>query len=266
MKNRDIDKDFFKGEAKLAKEFADMYQASFLRYSTRKYSDARINERDKERIDTLAQMINEFEDGLTILPVYDAAPDMFQSFIYTKLSKVPGFLAVLIDKSKYADVKSGFYGEAMCLALTNMGISTCWVSGSIKKQCVKDYIDIKPGEKFITSIAFGYDKQLSEEDVASKRKRKPIEKIFKGEIRDENSAKIMACVQNAPSAINRQPWHYGLKEGELYVEKPKIPGGPYPEALDIGISMLHVSCAAFALGKKGTWQFSDDALGVFKSI
>ena len=205
----------------------------------------------------MAEKINGFDDGVRIVPMYEAAPDLFESFGYTKLVDVPAFLAILVSKEKNADVKAGYYGEAMCLDMTERGIKTCWVSGSIKKQNVKKYIGIETSERFLTSIAFGYGEDKTPEAVAARRNRKTLDKLFEGELNDKAIESVMTCVQNAPSAINRQPWRYGVQSGALY------PGGPFPEGLDIGISMLHASVAASALGTKGAWQTDKTVLGRF---
>ena len=254
---------FFRGEADLSENFAEWYAASFLRFSTRKYRDMSIGADDKAAVDALAEQINRFADGVRILAVYETAPDLFESFGYTKLAGVPAFLAVLSDRSQHADVKAGFYGEAMCLALTAHGMKTCWVSGSIKKQHVKKYIEIQHGERFLTTIAFGYGEDRVPDAITARRKRKPIEKTFEGELLNETYQRLMECVQNAPSAINRQPWLYRTTDSHLAVKKPVIPGGPFPEALDIGISMLHASCAAGVIGIAGVWQSGSKDLGVF---
>ncbi len=254
---------FFKGEVDLSANFAEWYAASFLRFSTRKYGDMPIGAEDKAAVDALAEQINGFADGVRILPVYDTAPDLFESFGYTKLAGVPAFLAVLSDRSQHADVKAGFYGEAMCLALTARGLKTCWVSGSIKKQHVRKYVEIQHGERFLSTIAFGYGEDRAQDAITARRKRKPIEKTFEGEPTNETYQRLMACVQNSPSAINRQPWQYRTEDGYLAVKKPMIPGGPFPEALDIGISMLHATCAAEVLGIAGVWQSGSKDLGVF---
>lgn len=263
MKNRENSAAFFIGETALSKDFAAMYAASFLRFSTRRYFDKKIDTQHRLAINAFIGKINAFADGVRIVPVYDAAPGLFESFGYTKLAGVPGFLAVLTDKTTRADVKAGFYGEAACLKLTDMGVKTCWVSGSIKKQLGRKYMSIAPDERFLTTIAFGYGEDKSAEYIAAKRSRKSMEKIFEGEMPDDAIKKQMACVQNAPSAINRQPWRYRMSDGQLAVKKAVISGGPFPEALDIGISMLHASCAAGALGIGGFWRCGGEHLSVF---
>jgi hypothetical protein len=90
-----------------------------------------------------------------------------------------------------------------------------------------------------------------------------MDKLLEGELNEKTIENVMTCVQNAPSAINRQPWRYGVKAGALYVKKPVIPGGPFPEGLDIGISMLHASCAATVVGHNGVWQTDKTVLGRF---
>ncbi len=264
MKRETVKPVFFKGETALRTEAEAGYAASFVRFSTRHYSAEPISAPDREAVDALAVRINAFDDGIRAVPVYGAAPELFESFGYTKLSGVPAFLAILGKREKFADVKAGFYGEALCLALTRRNLKTCWVSGSIKKQMLKEYIEISRDERFLTSIVFGYGENRTPEAIAERRKRKPLDRIFAGELTDERTRKLMTCVQNAPSAINRQPWQYAKESGCLAVRKPVIPGGPFPEALDIGISMLHATFAGEALGMAGVWKKADGGnLAVF---
>ena len=263
MIKQDIGSGMFKGEHALGADFSALAKASFLRYSTRKFDNRKIIDSDKAMIDDFTSKINGFEDGVRTFAVYDIADDLFESLGYTKLSAVPAFLAIYVDKSKHADVKAGFYGEAMCLKLTDMGIKTCWVSGSIKRKSVGRYIKVPTGMRFLTSIAFGYSEDKTREAITKRRNRKPMEKIFDGELTENGLKEVMACVLNAPSAINRQPWRYSIKNGQLIVKKPLIPGGPYPEALDIGISMLHASCAAKGIDQNGVWRTDRNALAMF---
>ncbi len=249
------------------KEYAKWHAASFVRFSTRKYMDIPIHDSDKTAIDAMAVRINQFQDDIRIVPVYSSSPDLFESFGYTKLSGVPAFLAIFGNTKKNADVKAGFYGEAMCLFLTQRNLKTCWVSGSIKKQKLGDYVAMESGERFLTSIAFGYGEERTLETIEARRKRKPLENLFEGNFPDERYEKLMVCVQNAPSAINRQPWRYTTEKTHLAVKKPRIPGGPFPEALDIGISMLHASCGAMTQGIPGVWRKDRGTrLAVFKDV
>jgi len=256
----------FCGETGFKDKYKKWYEASAKRFSTRMYFDKAVEEKDKNKIIKLCNDINALGEGIRLVPVFSSEKDMFTSFGFTQLKNVPAFVAIFTDGKKGAFEKAGFYGEALCLEITAMNIKSCWVSGSIKKKNLGDYIEPVKGEKFLTSIALGYGLDLNEAQVNDRRKRKPFEKIFEAENADNKVVKVVECAWNAPSAINRQPWKYEYKEDTLYVKNPIIKGGPYPAELDIGISMLHVSAAAKALGYDGEWERSKGNFGAFRLI
>ena len=60
----------------------------------------------------------------------------------------------------------------------------------------------------------------------------------------------------APSAVNRQPWGFDVKENSITVFVRT--GGPefnVSKRLDCGIAMLHLEVAAGDRGRRGQWEF-----------
>jgi nitroreductase len=254
----------FSGEKDFRDKYKEWYKASGTRFSTRSYLEKALEKQHRDKLSLLIKNINALDEGITIKETYSSEKGMFESFGFTKLKNVPAFAVILTDGSTHAFEKAGFYGEALCLEMTALGIKSCWVSGSIKKQNLKDYINIEKGKKFLTSIAFGYGDDKSLKEVEAIRKRKTLDKIFEGEELSGSLKKIIECARNAPSAINRQPWKYELKDNMLYLKNPLVKGGPFPAELDIGISMLHVSAAASAHGISSVWEESKGYFGEFK--
>ena len=257
----------FKGEEQLKTRFDGWYPMCSVRYSTREYQAMPITHPDRESVLAICDVINGFGDDVRMAAVFDAKPNAFSSLIFTNLYNVPAFVAVMMDKSSDAYEKAGYYGEAVCLELTRLGLKTCWVSGSIKRSQLDEYLEIGSNERFITCIAFGYGLVKTQAEEAAKRasrSRKELDKIVTYDTLTDDWRNVMICAQLAPSAINRQPWHYQIDNRKLYVQTPAVKGGPFPVPLDIGISMLHVSAAAHVNHIGGTWEAADRYLGVFE--
>ena len=252
----------FKGERELKSRFSGLYPMCNKRFSERDYEIKTISESERNAVVAVCDLINGFEDDIRTAAVFDAKPDAFSSLLFTNLYHVPAFVAVMMDKASSAYEKAGFYGEAICLELTRLGLSTCWVSGSIKRGKMDDYIDIGKNERFITCIAFGYGSKHQQTNPKT-HNRKALDKMVTYDALDSSWQDVLMCARNAPSAINRQPWHYRLNDEGLFVDAPVIKRGPFPVPLDIGISMLHVSTAAAVNGIDGVWKQAKGYIGVF---
>jgi len=255
----------FEGEKQLSEQFEVWYEASKKRYSCRNYKKQPIADDDQSKIVNLCNLVNGFDDGVRFVPIFNASPDMFGAAPFMALKNVPAFVAIFSNRESRAFEQAGFYGEAVCLDMTRLGINTCWVSGSIKRQKLSEYMDIKGTERFLTSIAFGYgcDSQEKVLQKTTERKRKSIEKVFKVNQENNNWQRIMRCVIDAPSAMNRQPWRFEMSDDMILAHKPLIRGGSYPAELDVGIAMLHLSIAVRTSGIIGEWHLCDGHIGKF---
>ncbi len=133
--------------------------------------------------------------------------------------------------------------ERIILGITDLGLGTCWVGGTFRRNDYAYMIDLAADELLPAITPVGYPPRDSRTIVdkslvylAQSRNRKPWEKLFF--LHDfampltENEAgdyrEMIRAVQLAPSASNKQPWrivkerdrnnyHFYLAENRGYI-------------------------------------------------
>lgn len=144
-------------------------------------------------------------------------------------------------------LNAGAIGEAFVLEATAMGIGTCWVGGSVRRDALKGRLP--KGASLLCVIALG--KPVTPLTPPPTRPRMSPEQLCRGEWRKwpEELIRAATLVQQAPSGMNQQPWALLVTpNGEFAVQSPA------GSALDAGIAVLH---AELALTTPHTWRFSD---------
>ena len=96
-------------------------------------------------------------------------------------------------------------------------------------------------------------------------RRHSISKLLKNPATEDKMPdwvkKSIQAARLAPSALNRQPWGFDVKENTITVYVRT--GGPdfgISKRLDCGICMLHLEIAAMNCGITGSWQFLEPPL------
>ena len=159
--------------------------------------------------------------------------------------------AALIDGGA-GDCKAGYLGESFVLECTALGLGTCWLGGSYKKELVREFIPLEEGERIRCVIAVG---QPGESYAG--RPRKSLSKLT-GLSQEQLQAlpdwqqSALSCARLAPSAVNGQPWRFGAEGDSLLVERVGTNFG-YAE-LDCGIAMLHLELGAAHADVFGNWE------------
>lgn len=144
-----------------------------------------------------------------------------------------------------ARIHAGILGEAFVLEATAMGLGTCWVSGSYRKKLLN--VPIAPDEAVLCVIAVG--EPAAALQAPNGRHRKPLDGLCRGAWREwpEQLTLASSLVQQAPSAMNMQPWAlYVGAEGTFVVDASDR------ALLDAGIALCH---AELALTTPHTWHF-----------
>lgn len=125
----------------------------------------------------------------------------------------PHYIIITSDKREGYLENAGFVSESIVLSLTEMGIGTCFIGGSIKKQLLKNIIPIKKDHEVVIVISFGYprdDENISKKIIRS-RKRMEISEFASGNITKEWQY-ILDAVRMAPSPMNSQPWRFFINK------------------------------------------------------
>ncbi|MFZ5943123.1 MAG: nitroreductase family protein [Bacillota bacterium] len=212
--------------------------------------------------------INSTSQGYRAALVLDSPEDVFKGGIgsYGKIKDAPAYIAFVGDMTNpNVQELTGYFGEAVILEATALGLATCWVGGFFKPGVVSKEIVIAGDEKVLAVTPVGYARKeyTFEEKIMSgfavSHKRKELQNLVSG---DEPSGwslwikKGLEAARLAPSAVNRQPWRFHVENSgvRLYLDKPQDTY-KISKRLDCGIAMLHFEIGALHAGTKGSWEY-----------
>ncbi|SHI63930.1 Nitroreductase family protein [Clostridium cavendishii DSM 21758] len=233
------------------------------RVSRRSYINEDIEIKKIEALQKLIYKINSNAD-LNIQLIKDCE-EVFKGFkaSYGTISGAKYCLALVGDSNdKNIELKLGYYGEALVLEATSLGLGTCWIGGTYNKKALENIISIKDDEKLYITIALGYVKD------EKSLKEKILGKVAKDKNNIEDLITLINCsipqwlffalgsVRKAPSALNRQPWHFEYDGNKVrsYIKETK---SNY-ERIDLGIALIHFALGAKKLGVDVTWDLKGD--------
>ncbi len=159
--------------------------------------------------------------------------------------EAPHYIVITSEEKEGFHENIGFAFEKLVLELTNMGLGTCWIGGSIKKELLNGVVEVPEGEIPVIMIAFGYpeDNNIFNIELSSGHKRKALEDIALGTLND-NWEEIFQGVRRAPSAVNLQPWRFYKDHNEIhaYIAEGNIITRNFVHfyRLDMGIALSHL--------------------------
>jgi nitroreductase len=178
-----------------------LQEAIVARHSVRQYIDKPIEASIIERLNEEVALCN--QEGKLHIQLIVNEPKAFSgsnAFSYGKFSGVSNYLAMVGPKG--ADEAIGYYGERLVLLAQMLGLNSCWVGLTFKKQ--PDQYTIADGEKLHCVIALGYG---STQGV--QHPMRPMEKYIKvnGAMPDW-FRKGMEAALLAPTAVNQQKFEF----------------------------------------------------------
>lgn len=233
-----------------------MYGAMEKRVSRRKFEKEPVTAREKENIISLIQQLNK-ESGLTMEFLEDG------SSAFKKLRKSYGLFtnvrSLILMKGKKDDKdlkeKVGYYGEDLVLAITDLGLGTCWVGGTFDK----DELSIERGEELACVVVAGKvaAPSVTEKMVrsATHRKVKSMEeRITSGQPLPQWVQNGMKAVLLAPSAKNSQKVMFKYENN---IVSARIANDYALDLIDLGIAKKH-----FEIGAGGKFEFGNG--GIFQ--
>lgn len=150
------------------------------------------------------------------------------------------------DGSWQTCLNAGAIGEAFVLEATALGLGTCWVGGSYRREAVAGHIPA--GAALLCLIAVGVPAQPLVAPIT--RRRMAPEQLCRGDWRNwpESCIQAAALVQQAPSGMNQQPWALLMTPtGEFALDSS------VHTAVDAGVALLH---AELALTAPHVWRLS----------
>lgn len=185
---------------------------------------------------------------------------------------MPKYLVLLSDEHPCAGINAGYIMEEIVLKLTDMELSTCWITFS-DPSSVAEALKISNSKKITAIIGFGYVKKVSKRlrlniktmsdiDISAKKgyfqQKKNIDDLtFIGSWNNKNGLddiigfyddilwNALYAASLAPSYLNRQPYKFVIKDHSIIlVSEPDEYTGNIDRDLNLGIAMRHIDAAA----------------------
>lgn len=206
-----------------------LQEAVMQRHSVRRYLDTPIEEKTAAELKKIISEVNA-ESGLSIQLVLNE-PKAFGALINGVgfLKNVRNYMAIVGKNGEELSEKAGYYGEKIVLEAQRLGLNTCWVAGTYRKE--KTVCEIKEDESLVCVIALGYG-----ENQGKPHNSKPLEKLYKckGEV-PEWFLEGVRFASLAPTALNQQKFLFEYSEE---IASVKSLGGFYSD-IDLGIVKYH---------------------------
>lgn len=202
------------------------------RHSVRRYVNRPIEE---EKLAVLRQAIDEVnrEAGLHV-QLFTEEPEAFNANAphYGMFSGCRNYFAMVGPKD--ADEAVGYYGEKLVLLAQELGLNTCWVALTFRKNAVT--VEIAPEEKLHVVIALGYGET---QGVPHKsREASAVSNLTADSpawFRDGVEAALLA-----PTAVNQQRYSFTLS-GRRVRARTKL---TFYGRMDLGIAKYHFELGA----------------------
>ena len=213
-----------------------LQEAIVARHSVRQYLENPI---ESEKVAQLQALIDECnKEGQLHLQLVTNEPKAFASGMakYGGFKGVSNYIAVVGPKGE--DVKLGYYGEKVVLLAQTLGMNTCWVGLSYKKQ--PEQYQVLDGESLVAVIALGYGANQGN----AHPQKKGVEHFCHIEgAMPEWFRRGMEAALLAPTAVNQQRFEFILHDGNRVEAKAKFSFIGYA-ALDLGIAKCHFEIGA----------------------
>ena len=181
---------------------------------------------------------------------------------YGIIRGAPCFLAGAVSDGPGAREDFAFALERIVLALTEMGLGTCWLGGTYRRGAFADRIGLQDGEILpaVTPVGHPAARPSLVDAVfragARSSRRRAWEELFAfGRAEAGPWAPCLEAVRRGPSATNGQPWRIAKEPGmpvfHLGLAGPAAMRSV--QRLDAGIAMCHFALVAAELGLAGAW-------------
>ena len=207
------------------------------RHSVRAYIDRPIEADIVRQLRQLVERCNS-EGDLNIRLVTDEPTAFGASRLarYGKFSGVSNYFVLAGKKSDTLDERVGYYGERLVLEAQRLGLNTCWVGLTYKKN--SDTMATAEGEKLVCVIALGYG-----ENQGADHKLKSPDKVSKTPMMEAPNwyQRGVAAALLAPTAMNQQKFVFEFVPQNSVTARAKL--GFYSK-VDLGIVKYHFEIGA----------------------
>ena len=234
------------------------------RISSRAYLDKEVEEEKIKQIKDAIDEINKSNDNFYLElhgPYEDAGKEVGISSSFFA-GTFHYYVSISSEVNYLSQEYYGWYVEEIILLAAHLGLGTCWVAGTYKKEWLED--TALEGQRHDAIIPIGYEmektplKQRTIRKTLVSRNKKP-KKIIESDVDFDDLPEWIKegldAVIDGPSAVNLQPVSFSYKEGILRAHFDESVGRW--EAVDFGIAKLHFHLAA---GEIGHWNDGQDSI------
>lgn len=221
-----------------------LQEAISARHSVRQYLAKAVEAETAAKIQAAIDSANR-EGGVHIQMILNE-PTAFASGLakYGKFQNVNNYLAVVAPKGKDGDVKAGYYGELIVLTMQALGLNSCWVGLTFKKN--KSAYAIGPDEELKCVISFGYGVDGGKQHPQKKTLKDVVVNQSGSDVLPDWFVKGIEAALLAPTAVNQQKFEFTLNADGTAEVKTKFSIVGYTH-IDLGIVKCHFEIAS---GKK----------------
>ena len=246
-----------------------------MRTSVRTYSDKAIPEDVKLSInDYIGKLSNPFNSKVSFKILQsDEANNSSKLGTYGFIKGAKNYIGSTVVEGSFDLEGLGYEFEKLILYITSLGLGTCWLGGTFKRNEFAKAMSINERDLFPAISPFGYaaDKKSITDSlirsIAKSDTRKPWEELFFNETFDKPLlpsdpnifADILEMVRLAPSASNKQPWRIVKDKNTYHFYEYKVPS--YSKAfeydiqrIDMGIAACHFHLTAIEKGIVGKFE------------
>lgn len=211
-----------------------IFEAMEARHAVRSYQDKKI---ENGIVDTLKKEISDCnQEGALSIQLILNDKDVFKGLMahFAGFRGVSNYIALVGPTGGESEEKLGYYGERIALKAQQLGLNTCWVGATFKRERCKAVIGEKEVLFCVLALGYGVTQGVP-------HKSKPMDQLCKAD-KDmpEWFRKGMNAVMLAPTAQNKQDFLVVLNEEqvEFEVKESKF------SKVDLGIIKYHFEIGA----------------------
>lgn len=248
---------------------------------TLKDIQARHSVRVFRKIPLSAEIVNKLKAELTMVNTHEAGisltlqldhPEALSHFnkSYGVFRNARNFIVAVVESSFSDSVeRAGYFAEQVVLKATELGLGTCFVSGTFSRDAID--IPLRAGQQILFIVLVGYPdsldkprplarllvnathlKKMTPADFYVERKGYTLEKALK---KFPYLKEGLEAIAAAPSAMNKRPARVWVGEKEdSEVLRIGIPEISDPQFIDLGIAKCN-----FAEVCDGVWDWGNGA-------
>lgn len=210
----------------------------------------------KEYLLTKENRIGVFGSEINIQYLTPTGEEFKSVGTYGVIKSAPAYLAISCKKTMENMVDCGYIIENLVLFLASIGIGSCWLGGTFKRQQLSLKTELAEDEFIPILLPIGYEnlkKSFTDKairTIARSHSREPFNtrffmNTFEESITEKELLDQLEFVKMAPSASNKQPWRLlATKEAiDFYIARtPNYDSerlGYDIQMIDIGIALAH---------------------------